>query len=114
AAFRLGRDRRVVDEGMELTALEPVLDLGDRRKRVVRIGEIDLDMIFRPRFPRAFLRERMPRAGDHPPAGAGKPLDRRMTDAAAGAGQQQGAARMVGWRGRHARSGSEETKRVAY
>ena len=45
--------------------------------------------------------KRVPRAGDHPPAGRGEALDGRVADAAAGAGQEQRLA--VGHR-RYARS----------
>ncbi len=57
-----------------------------------RIGEIDLDVILRPRSPGAILRESVARTGDHPPAGAGEALHRGMPDAPAGAGEDQGAA----------------------
>ena len=51
AARRLRRDRGVVDQRVQL-AVQPPLDLGDRRVGVVRIGEIDLDVILRARLPR--------------------------------------------------------------
>ncbi len=68
------------------------------RVGVVGIGEIDLDVILRPRFPRAIFRKRMARAGDDAPAGGGEALHRGVADAAAGSGEQQRAARLVGLR----------------
>src|SRR5262249_27490581 len=85
---------------MKLSAFEPALDLIDGRSRVLFVGEIDLKVILRARIPRALLRKRMTRAGDDPPAGTGETDHRRMPDAAACAGQQQGAARLV-CAGRH-------------
>src|SRR5271167_2032506 len=70
-------------------AVEPPLDLRDSGVGVVGIGEIDLDVIFGPRFPRTILREGMPRAGDDAPAGGGKPLDRGVADAAARPGEEE-------------------------
>ena len=55
----------------------------DRSNGVVGVREIDLDMIFRTRGPGTILRERMARAGDNAPAGAGKSLDSRVADSAA-------------------------------
>ena len=75
---------------------QPALGLGDRRVGVLGIGQIDLDVILRSRLPRAVFRERMPRAGDDAPAGGGKSLHRGVADAAAGSGEQQRAARLVG------------------
>src|SRR5205823_5753845 len=86
---------------MQVTMAKPPLDLGDRLARVVGIGKVDLDVVLGAGLPRALLGERMARAGDHPPAGAGEADDGRMPDAAARAGQQQGAARLVVLRGRH-------------
>ena len=72
--------------------------------RVRRVGEIDLDVILRPHLPRAVLREGVARAGDHAPAGGREALHRRMADAAARAGEQQRAARLVVVRSRHVSS----------
>src|ERR1700674_1623718 len=91
---------------MQLTVVEALFDFGDRPDGVLRIGEIDLDVVLGAGLPRALLGKRMARAGDHPPAGAGKALDRGVTDAAAGAGQEQRAARLVSLRARHVRSNS--------
>src|SRR6266498_4123796 len=95
AAIGLGRDGGIVDQRMQLTVLEPALDLGDGDRGAVRIRQIDLDVILGTGFPGAFLREWVARAGDDPPAGAGESLHRRVADAAARAGQQQGAAGCV-------------------
>ena len=60
--------------------------------------EIDLDVIFRPGFPRTVFRKRMPRTGNDAPAGGGKTLHRGMADAAACSGEQECTARLVGRR----------------
>src|ERR1043166_1905570 len=80
---------------MKLAAFEPPLDLRNRRKRVLLVREIDLDVILRPGLPRAFLRKRMTRAGDDAPAGTGETDHRGVPDATAGPGEQQGAARLI-------------------
>ncbi len=50
AALQLRRNRGVVDERIELAAigLQPVAYLGNRLPHVLRVGEIDLDVILRP------------------------------------------------------------------
>src|SRR5471032_2519407 len=53
-----------------------------RPRGVARVGQVDLDMILRPRRPGAVFRKGVARTGDHPPAGAGKTLHRGMADAA--------------------------------
>src|SRR5207302_7842199 len=95
-----GRDRGIVDQRMQFAMVEPLLDLLDRGQRLVGVGEVDLDVILRPHFPRAVLRERMARACDHAPAGGREAFDREMADAAARPRQEQSAARLVivqGW-----------------
>ena len=69
--------------------------------RVAGLGEIDLDVIFRSHLPRAVFRERVARAGDHPPAGRREALDGGVADAAACSGEQKRAARLVRMRRRH-------------
>ena len=98
AARGLGRDRRIVDESVQF-AVQPVFGFDDRRLGIGRIGEVDLNVILRSRFPRTVFRKRMPRAGDDAPAGGGKALYRCVADAAAGSGQKERAARLVA--GRH-------------
>jgi hypothetical protein len=71
------------------------LDLGDRARGVGVVGEVDLDVILRSHLPRAVLRKRMARAGDDAPAGGREADHGGMADAAAGAGQQQRAARLL-------------------
>ena len=93
AAVGLRRDRGVVDERVQLAVFEAALDLGDRVRGVRDVAEVDLDVILGPGFPRTVFRERMARAGDDAPARGREALHRRMPDAAAGAGQQQRAAR---------------------
>ena len=58
AAVGLGRDRGVVDQRVQLVAVEPALDLLDRFQRVGLVGEIDLDVVLGAGVPRAVLRER--------------------------------------------------------
>src|SRR5262249_15236030 len=97
AAVHLRRDGGIVDERVQLAVGKPALDLGNGDGGVVRICEIDLDVVLGPGLPRALLREGVARAGDDPPACAGESLDGRVADAAACTGQQQGSA----WRVRH-------------
>jgi hypothetical protein len=98
ASLALWRDRRVVDERVQPAALrfQPLLHHGDGLHRVVWIGEIDLDVVIRPRLPRAILGKAVTRAGDHPPASRGEALHRGMPDAAGRAGQDQGLALFIG------------------
>ena len=58
AAFGLGRDRGVVDQRMQLAAVEPRADFLDRARGVGVVGEVDLDVVLGPGVPRAFFRER--------------------------------------------------------
>src|SRR5205814_776160 len=86
-----------VDQRVQL-AVEPPLDLGDRRVGVVGVGEVDLDVILRAGLPRTVFRERMPRRREDAPPGSREALDGRMSDAAARAGQKQCPPRLVaGW-----------------
>src|SRR4029077_5376616 len=62
--------------------------------------EVHLDVILGARFPRTLFWKRVARAGDDPPAGAGKADHGGMPDAAAGSGEQQGAARLIASRHR--------------
>src|SRR5260370_7915332 len=78
-----------------MPVLEPGLDLGKADRGIGRIRQIDLVVILGTGFPGAFLRERVARTSDDPPACAGESLHGRMADAAACAGQQQGAAGVV-------------------
>jgi hypothetical protein len=86
---------------MQFTVLEPLLDFGDGVVRAFGIGEIDLDVILRPHFPRAVFRKGMPRAGDHAPPGCRKSLDCGVADPTARAGEQERTARLVRVRRRH-------------
>ncbi len=90
----LRRDAGIVDERGELAVigLQPVTDFGDGDADIFLIGQIDLDVVFRPGGPGAILGKSLTRAGDDPPALARKPLDGRMPDATARAGQNQGIA----------------------
>jgi hypothetical protein len=47
------RNRRVVDQRMQSAAVEPLADHINGPGGILVIREIDLDMVFRPRFPRA-------------------------------------------------------------
>ena len=53
---------------------------------VVGVQQIELNVVFRPGWPRALVGKRMSGAGDHPPTGGGEALDGGMADAAAGTG----------------------------
>src|SRR3954464_4274072 len=81
---------------MQHPAFETVADVGDRARGIGGGGEVDLDMVLRACVPRTILRERMPRAGDHAPAGRGETDHGGMADAAARPGQEQRTARRVG------------------
>ena len=96
-SLALRRDRRVVDQRIQPAALcfQPLLHHGDRLHRIVGIGEVDLDVVFRPGLPRAILGKAVTRAGDHPPAGRGEALHRGMADAPGRAGQDQGLALFI-------------------
>src|SRR5689334_17423956 len=85
---------------MKLAAFEAALDLRNRRERVLLVGEVDLDVILGARLPWTFFRKRMARTGDDAPARAGETDHRCMPNAAAGTGEQQGAARLIS-AGRH-------------
>src|SRR5205085_5980387 len=102
AAFGLRRNRGIVDERMQRAAFQPPADFGNRAGGVVMVSKVDLDVVLRPRVPRAVFRERMPRAGDDAPAGRRKADHGGVSDAAAGSGQKQRAPRRVGGR-RHKR-----------
>src|SRR5215469_1651484 len=80
---------------MKLSILESLAHLGDGAQRVLGIGEIDLDVIFGSGGPGTVFRKGVTRAGDHAPARAREALDRRMTDAAARAGEDQRAPLFV-------------------
>src|SRR5690606_29743380 len=69
---------------------QPVTDFRHRDADILGIGQIDLDMIFGPGRPWAILRESLPGAGDDAPSFHGKTLHRRMADAAARPGQNDG------------------------
>src|SRR4051794_4376478 len=86
---------------MQHAAFETVADVGDRAGGIGGGGEVDLDMVLRARVPRTILRERMPRAGDHAPAGRGETDHGGMADAAARPGQEQRTARRIAGGLRH-------------
>ena len=95
AALGLGRDRRIVDERMQLAMIEALLDFTDGFDRVSRISEIDLDVILRTRLPWAVLRKRVTRTGDHAPARGRETLDCGVPDPAACSGQEQSSPRLI-------------------
>ena len=96
-SLALWRDRRVIDQRVQPAALrlQPFLHHGDRLHRVVRVGEVDLDVVLWPRLPRTILGKAVTRAGDHPPASRGEALHRRVADAPGRAGQDQGLALFI-------------------
>ncbi len=95
AALGLGRDGGVVDQRVQLVAVQAALDFLDRLQGLGLVGEIDLDVVLGSCVPRAILRERVARAGDYPPAGGREALDGRMPNAAARSGEEQRAARLI-------------------
>ncbi len=105
AERRLGRDAGIVDERVErAVADEPrrllgeALDLG-------RIAKVGRDVVRPVGIALAFGRHVLARGGDDVPAGGAEALHRRMADAAACAGEEQGFARGSG----HGGSLREET-----
>ena len=58
AARALGRDRGVVDQRVEPAVLEPLAHLVDGARRVVGVGEVDLQMILGAGASRDSPRER--------------------------------------------------------
>ena len=69
--------------------VEIVLGLGDEAIEIGGLAEIGGDVVGPVRVAPAFRRHPLARAGDDPPPGVAEALDRRVPDAAAGAGQQQ-------------------------
>jgi hypothetical protein len=55
----LGEIAALLTSAMQFAVIEPLLDLGDGCERAAGIGQVDLDVILRPHFPRAVLRKRM-------------------------------------------------------
>jgi hypothetical protein len=96
AAVGLGRDSGIVVQRMQLVTIEPALDLGDRLGGIAFVSEVDLDVILRSGLPRAILRERMTRAGDHAPPGGRESLDGGVAYASACSGQKQRSSRLIG------------------
>ena len=95
SSFGLGRDRCIVHERVELLGVEPLFDLGDRSKGPLRVREVDLNVVFRPHFPRAVLGKGVSRAGYDPPARCREPFHGGVADAAACPGQEESSARIV-------------------
>src|SRR3984957_20961648 len=89
AAFGLWRNRGVVDQRMQHAAFQALANFRDRARGIGVVGKVALDMILRACAPRAFFREGMTRTGEDAPAGRRKADHGGMTDAAAGAGQEQ-------------------------
>ena len=84
----LGEIGGVIDQRVQPPAGDP-LDLWQRIPHHVDIRQIELDVVTLAARPRAARIERVAGDGQHPPAVAAEALDGGMTDAAAGAGQQQ-------------------------
>ena len=91
AALGLRRNARIVDERVEPALGKALPHFADGRFDIVRVREVELEMIFRSHLPRAVLGKGMARAGDDTPARRGKSLHGRVADAPRGAGQQHGA-----------------------
>src|SRR5262249_8421125 len=90
-----GRDRRIVDQGVESAAGQASADLLDAAADVDRVGEVELDVVLAAARPRAQGAERLAREGGDAPAGGAELLDRGVADAAARPGQDQGARVVV-------------------
>ncbi len=90
AVLALGRDGGVVHQRIEPAAGEARADLLDAAADIDRIGEVELHVVLAAARPRAERAEGLARDGDDPPAAGAEFLDRRMADAAACAGQNQG------------------------
>src|SRR4051812_38964560 len=95
---------------MQEAAFQPALDLRDGGERVVRVGQVELDMVFRPGLPRTLLGKGVPRARDDAPAGAGEALDGGVTNPPARSGEEQGATRLIALRSGH--NGSDPNSRI--
>ncbi len=71
-------------------------DLLDGANRILRVREIDLEVVFGTHLPRTVLREGVARAGDHAPARGREPLDGGVADAPARTREQHDAPAFVG------------------
>src|SRR5579859_4257441 len=81
----LRRDRRIVDQRVQAVAHD-VAQAGHLRFHPSDIGQVELDMVLRPAFPRAARIEWMPRDGQHTPPGVAEGFHRGVADASAGTG----------------------------
>ncbi|MNN67683.1 hypothetical protein D3C81_1833290 [compost metagenome] len=77
---------------MQLAAIgfQPAADFSNRFADVFLIGQIDLYVIFRTRWPRAVFGKILTRAGNDAPTRAREALDRGMANAATCPCQHQG------------------------
>ena len=98
AVLALGRNARIVDEGVEgrTVRLQTAADFGNGVSHILLVGQIDADVILRAGRPGAVLGKFLPGTGDHPPSFAGEALDRRMADAARGTGEDERLAAVSG------------------
>ena len=88
-------DAGIVDERVEPGAvrLQPLADFLGGKAEILGIGQVDLNMVFRPHRPGTLVGKGLPGTGDHPPAFRGKPLDGGMADPAACTGQHKSVGR---------------------
>jgi hypothetical protein len=88
----LWRNTCIVDERVQLAAigLKAAADFSNGFAHVFLVRKVNLDVIFRSRWPRTILSEILTRAGDDAPASARKTLNRRMTNATACPCQNKG------------------------
>src|SRR5690606_36112698 len=91
AAGAFGADSGIVDQRFQPRALilQALAHLLDGAQCILRIRQIDLDMVLRPHLPRAILWEWLARASNHPPSGGGEPLYGGVANPARGAGKNQ-------------------------
>src|SRR5580698_3833509 len=76
-------------------AVDAPLDFRNRLIGVLRLRQIDLNVILGSSLPGTILRERVARAGDDAPAGSRKALDGGVANAAACSGEEKGATRLI-------------------
>src|SRR4029079_15141770 len=91
AAVGFWRDSSVVDEGVQLTCVEPALDLRNCLARICLVGKVHLNVILGSGFPWTIFRKRIARTGDDAPAGGGKTLHCRVARGTARAPRTQRA-----------------------
>src|SRR5581483_10577974 len=82
----------VIHQGMERRIAELLADLVDEAQPLVRLGQIDREMMRPVGVTPAYRRHAFARAGEDAPAGLAQPLDHGVADTAAGSGEDDGFA----------------------